>query len=49
MPNSNDEQIKEYQALLEENVDITLHKIQEENLPSDITAEQISGILQVIE
>ena len=44
-----DEQIKEYQALLEENVDITLHKIQEDNLPSDITAEQIHGILQVIE
>ena len=44
-----DEQIKEYQALLEENVDITLHKIQEGNLPSDITAEQISGILPVIE
>jgi len=44
-----DEQIKEYQAHLEEDVDITLHKIQEDNLPSDITAEQISGILQVIE
>lgn len=44
-----DEQIKEYQALLEENVDITLHKIQEDNLPSDITVEQIHGILQVIE
>ena len=44
-----DEQIKEYQALLEENADITVHKIQEDNLPSDITAEQIHGILQVIE
>ena len=44
-----DEQIKEYQALLEEDADIALHKIQEGNLPSDITAEQISGILPVIE
>ena len=44
-----DEQIKEYQALLEEDADITLHKIQEDNLPSDITVEQIHGILQVIE
>lgn len=44
-----DEQMEEYQVLLEEDVDITLHKIQEGNLPSDITIEQIHGILQVIE
>ena len=40
---------KEYQELLKENVDVKLHKIKLEDVPSSITAVQMNGIIEVVE
>ena len=42
-------QVEEYEQLLEETCDLDLHKIAKDNLPENITAEQIFGIIDIIE
>lgn len=44
-----DEQIKEYNKLLEEEVAVELYKIKMEDVPQDITTGQLEGIFPVIE
>lgn len=39
----------DYQKLMNIENEITLHKIKEEDIPSDITAGQLTGILEIIE
>ncbi len=42
-------QIDEYEKLLEEDIKITLYKIKQENLPSDIKTQDMRAIFNLIE
>jgi len=44
-----EKQIEEYKNLLEEETQIDFYKIKKENLPEDITAQQLTGIFAIIE
>ena len=42
-------QIKEYEQLLEEPCDLNFHKVSKDDLPENITAEQMLGIIEIVE
>lgn len=44
-----EEQIKEYNKLLEEDITVELYKIKMEDVPQDITTGQLEGIFPIIE
>ena len=44
-----EEQLREYEALLDEEADIQLHRVTEEHLPQDITAAQLTAILDMVD
>ena len=41
-------QIEEFNSIMEETVEVTLHKISEEHLPTDITGKQLQSIELII-
>ncbi len=42
-------QVEEYEHLLEESCELSLHKIGKDDLPENITAEQMLGIIEIVE
>jgi len=44
-----DKQTKDYEELLKGEIEIELHMIKEEDLPEDITAGQLAGIMDMVE
>lgn len=44
-----EKQFEEYNKLLEEKVEIKLHKIKEEDIPEDITTNQLDSIFDILE
>ena len=47
--NIREKQIKEYEQLLEESCELSFYKIIKEDLPENITAEQMIGIIEIVE
>lgn len=44
-----EKQQEEFEALLDEECELELHKVAQEHLPEDITAAQLTGILDMVE
>jgi hypothetical protein len=42
-------QLDDFKKILEEKIDVTLHTVTPENLPQDISAQQMTGIILIVE
>lgn len=44
-----EKQVEDYKELLKDEIEIELHMVKEEDLPEDITAGQLTGIMDMVE